>query len=300
MLLVEKENKIKVMLKDVEEFLDCNDYTPATYKTYSYHLKRFAAWVEKNNHDPLTLTGQTLKAYLNSRRWKPNTQRAAGNAALSFLRWRYGKDHPALRVKLPKDNAGPGRSLNPIKLDRLLAIFDTMKAVGWRNLSMLGLMVETGLRISEICRLELDYLNLEEQHLDVLAKGQKWREGVFSCITMYYLDTWLNAREKYAVPGCPFVFVSVNGKTKGQGMTPSGLRALFRKYGTRAQIGKLSPHDLRRTMATLLIKNGAPTRLVQELGSWADIRMVERYTRNLKPEQIETFSPILKSMRLFK
>lgn len=145
---------------------------------------------------------------------------------------------------------------------------------------MLALMVETGIRESEVCRLELDHINLEGQHFDVLAKGRKWREGVFSKITAVYLDIWIAARKSYAAPGCPCLFVSVNGKTKGKGMTPGGLRANFRKFGDRANIGKLSPHDLRRTMATLLIQNSAPTRLVQILGGWADIRMVERYTRN--------------------
>jgi integrase len=83
-------------------------------------------------------------------------------------------------------------------------------------------------------------------------------------------------------------------------MTPGGLRANFRKYGIRSEIGALSPHDLRRTMATLLVDAGAPTRLVQELGAWSDVRMVERYTRNLKADQIEKYSPLVRSMKLSK
>lgn len=76
-------------------------------------------------------------------------------------------------------------------------------------------------------------------------------------------------------------------------MTPGGLRAIFRKFGWRVNsILKLSPHDLRRTMAMLLTKNGAPSRLVQELGAWDDIRMVERYTRNLEPDQIDQYTPL--------
>jgi site-specific recombinase XerD len=300
MLLVEKEHKIKFMLEDVDEFLDCNDFSQATNNTYAYHLKRFADWIGDCGLIVECLTGQLLKTYLNSQKWKPNTQRAAGNAAKTFLRWKYGKDHPALRLKLPRDDAAPGRSLEQSQLDRLLASFDTTKAAGWRDLSIIALISETGLREAEICMLELGHLNLEGHRLNAYVKGRKWRPCVFSDITACYLDIWIGARGKYAVSKCPYVFVSVNGKTKGRHLTPGGMRANFRKMGIKSEIGKLSPHDLRRTMATLLIENGAPTRLVQILGGWEDIRMVERYTRNLKAESIEEFSPVVKSMRLVK
>lgn len=165
---------------------------------------------------------------------------------------------------------------------------------------MIALISETGLREVEICMLELDHINLEGQRLNAYVKGRKWRQCVFSAITACYLDIWIAARKECAVSGCPYVFVSVNGKTKGRHLTPGGMRANFRKMGIRSEIGKLSPHDLRRTMATLLIENGAPTRLVQVMGGWEDIRMVERYTRNLKTESIDEFSPVVRAMRLVK
>lgn len=87
------------------------------------------------------------------------------------------------------------------------------------------------------------------------------------------------------------------GKTPGQKMTRHGLRKLFSYWGKAADVGRLSPHDLRRTMATLLTEAGAPSRLVQELGGWSDIRMVERYTRAIQPSQIEKYSPIRSIMQ---
>lgn len=289
------------MLEDVDRFLTENDFSPATSATYAYHLHRMAMWMyERGVESADSLSGVQIKCYLNGQNWKANTRRAAGNAAKSFLKWRYGAGHPALSIKLPKDDAAPGRALAAPQLDQLMALFDTSKPVGWRNLAIIALMVETGLRISEICRLEMEHLHLQQQRLFVLAKGRVWREGVFSDVTAQYLDIWLRERPKYVRRNVRQVFVSVNGKTKGGLMTAAGLRANFRKYGLKADIGALSPHDLRRTMATLLIEGGAPTRLVQELGKWADIRMVERYTRTLKPSQINKFSPVMRSMKLSK
>lgn len=288
------------MLADVDRFIAVSAYTKATEDAYRYHLARLAKWLVACRLDPAVLPAALLSSYLKSQQWSNNTIRAAGNAARSFFKWRYGSLHPALELKLPHDDAGPGRSLEAAQVEQLLAVFDSSSPAGWRNLAMLGLMVETGIREAEICRLEMRHLDLRRRHFDVLAKRERWREGIFSSLTAQYLDVWLNVRPTIAVRGCPYVFVSVNGKTKGRALTPGGLRANFRKYGLRSEIGALSPHDLRRTMATLLTESGAPSRLVQELGAWSDIRMVERYTRRLRADQIEQYSPLIKSYGIKK
>ncbi len=276
----------------IEEFIDQTDYLASTQKSYSYALHRFGDWIDKD-HPGTEITAALIKQFLNEHSWSDNMKRLYGNAIKAFIRWRCGDEHPALLVKLPKDNARPGRSLEMTDLDLLMAHFDTTQPAAWRNLSMISLMVETGIRESEVCRVEMRDVDLHKRRFAVLAKGNTWRAGIFTEVTARFLDVWLTARKKIVLPGVPFVFVSIKGKRPGGPMHPAGLRALFRAFGLRAGIGKLSPHDLRRTMALLLIENGAPTRLVQELGGWNDVRMVERYTRNLKPCQIDRYSPLL-------
>jgi len=95
------------------------------------------------------------------------------------------------------------------------------------------------------------------------------------------LAGWLAARDPSGEgPGCPAVFVNVE---KGKGpkpLTPCGLRCIFRDMAARSGfVGGFSPHDLRRTFATLSTERGAPSRLVQLGGRWSNIGMVERYTR---------------------
>ncbi len=284
---------IEAMLEDVDRFLNEANYSETTSYSYEYHLFRLAKWLQECCIDPAILSASLLNTYLKGQDWADNTKRQAGSAAKAFFKWRYGAKHPALTLKLPKDNAGPGRYLDQSQLEHLLASFDTTRPVGWRNLAMLSLMVESGIRAREVCRLEIDYMNLSTRHFDVIGKGGQWREGTYSDVTACYLDIWLSARKEVVKDGVQHVFVSVNGKTKGRRMTPGGLRAIFRKYGKNVNIiQKLSPHDLRRTMAMLLTEKGAPSRVVQELGAWSDIRMVQRYTRNLKPNQIDQYTPL--------
>jgi integrase len=62
--------------------------------------------------------------------------------------------------------------------------------------------------------------------------------------------------------------------------------------GFRAGLGLISPHDLRRSMATLATENGAPSRTVQKAGRWSNIEMVERYTQTLDAKTFKKFFPI--------
>lgn len=279
------------MISDIETFITDHDFSASTSQSYRYCLGCFSAWLEDRRIEPRNITANTVSAYLSRRRWSPNTRRLHGNAIKSFLRWQ-NKEHPALSVKLPRDGGRPGRTLNRDQVADLTASFNTMTPLGWRNLAIVSLMVETGLRASEVANLQVRDVDLAKLSLYAYTKGRKWQVKVFTQETARFLCVWLGAREAIAKPDVPYLFVGVSGKTPGQKMTRHGLRKLFSYWGKAADVGRLSPHDLRRTMATLLTEAGAPSRLVQELGGWSDIRMVQRYTEAIRPGQIEKYSPI--------
>lgn len=281
----------------IQAFLAGSAYADSTRESYRYALTRLSAWLSERGLSLDDLTVEQYDRFINGHGWSSNMRRLYASAVRVFLRWMGYKNHPVLKIKLPKDSAAPGRSLDQDQLRDLLASFDTTKPLGWRDLAMCALFADTGLRAAEMCRLELERLDLTGRTLWALVKRGRWQEKHFSEDTARFLSIWLDLRPRFAVPGVKTLFVSVNGMTKGREMTPSGLRKLFRVFGQRAGVGKLSPHDLRRTMATLLTDAGAPTRLVQELGGWEDIRMVERYTRKIKKGQIDRYSAITTIMR---
>ena len=79
-------------------------------------------------------------------------------------------------------------------------------------------------------------------------------------------------------------------------MTRFGLNVTFRNLGKSSGIGPLSPHDFRRTFATLSLQGGAPTRLVQLAGRWNSVKEVERYSQALSAQDFEPYSPMNKVM----
>lgn len=282
----------------IEAFLAAAGYSASTRSSYRYVLTRLFAWLDERGLTVDQLTVETYDRFLNGHGWSSNMRRLYASAIRKFLQWLRGnREHPIFTIRLPRDSSAPGRSLDQTQLRDLLASFDTTKPLGWRDLAMCALFADTGLRAAEMCRLELSKLDLGKRSLLALVKNERWQEKHFSEDTARFLAIWLDLRPAFAKAGTRTVFVSVNGKTKGARLTPAGLRKLYRVFGERSGVGKLSPHDMRRTMATLLTDAGAPTRLVQELGGWDDIRMVERYTRKIKTGQIDRYSAVTSIMR---
>jgi integrase len=280
------------MLNNIDRFLDQNTFTEATRVTYKNSLNTLNAYLDRCGIALDDLDEDTFRSFLKSRHWSNNTVRMLGNSVKSYIRWRYGNDHPVLKVQLPRDNAKPGRALSFEQLSNLLYLFDTTTPLGWRDLSIICLMVETGLRASEVCRLKVSDLNLQKCEFTVLTKGQNWHIGGFNDIVARQLDVWLEIRKTIARPGVPYVFVGIKGSKPGTGMTPAGLRANFRKYGKRAKIGQFSPHDMRRSMAVLATLKGAPAPVVKDIGGWNDLNTFYRYLRTMSPKSLGEYSPL--------
>jgi site-specific recombinase XerD len=125
----------------------------------------------------------------------------------------------------------------------------------------------------------------------VIVKGQRSENAVFSQKTAEPIGHWMKFRRKIAGKEVVELFVGVGGNTPGQTMTRNGIKKIFRDLGEAAGIGKFAPNDLRRSFATLAIRAGAPTRLVQVGGRWTRIEMVELYTQDLSLEDFKCYLP---------
>ena len=283
----------------LEDFLASRSYQPTTVNQYRYLLQRLAGWLQSQGTDFDHLDTAAWRYFVSSQGWGDNLQRQALSALRAYLRYLSMSNHPIFTLKLPPDRPAPQRTPTLDQLDRLLQSLDTSRPTGRRNLAIVALMLETGLRSAEVCRLELKRLDLTNRCLSVIAKGGQWRSALYSGYTTACLESWLATRLEIAPPTVRTVFVGVGGLHPGQPLTTAGLRCIFRAMGKRAGLPGLSPHDLRRAMACEYISAGVPTRIVQVLGAWSDIRLVERYTRQLTihAQSVEDGSPVLAALR---
>jgi site-specific recombinase XerC len=272
--------------RGVDEFLASHDYSDSTKDNY----QRIFGRILTDRDETLTAAG-LVKRIKSQKGWGNSQQCVAVNACRKFLRWRYGTSHPALGARIKVEDSKPQRTLMPQKALELLMSFDASNPKGARDLALAALLLDTGLRASEICRLQLADCDLEQKLLTVLVKGGKWEFAVFSDRTAEWISAWVAVR--IANPGVGALFVNIK---QGTQLTRDGLKCLMRDWGAAIGIA-LSPHDFRRSYATIASIFGGPTRLVQIGGRWHDIAMVERYTRALQLDAVRPYLPVANLIR---
>jgi site-specific recombinase XerD len=271
------------------------DVGAQTKTNYEYYCRSwFNWWYERfPEGDPKDADGVLVAQWMATKpKWTSATRYAAVAALKKFYRYKYGQHHPVGQIKVRRVDPGPQRTLDKQEVMDILAALDTTTANGIRDLAILSLMIDTGIRASEVCNLELLRLDLKRMRFTVFVKGGYLADRLFFDYTRICLENWLSVREGIAQKDCRYVFVSIGGRTPGQQMTRSTLRYLTKKLSHLTGTSHFSAHALRRTFATLATENGAPTRVVQIAGGWKSIRMVERYTQALKQDAVKPYSPI--------
>lgn len=266
-----------------------------TKENYDHYCRSWFNWWFERNPDGDPKNAQALDVHLwlsDNPKWTSSTRYAATAALRKFFRWKYGDYHPITTIKVRRIDPGPQRTLDKTEVLDILSVIDTTTVIGIRDLAILSLMIDTGLRASEVCNIEIARLDLKKERLSVVVKGGYMTEKLFFDYTRLCLENWLAVRDRIAAKDCSSLFVSIGGKSPGKKITPSTLRYLTAKLAVVAGIGNFSAHALRRTFATLATENGAPSRVVQVAGGWKSIRMVERYTQSLKQDAIKPYSPV--------
>jgi len=275
-------------------------WSPRTIRQYKFYLERLAGWMTVQEIELEDIKEIDLLQWLQSHTtWGTASKYLAVCSIKAFFRYHFGRGgSQAEGLIAPRRVVKPQRTLTATQVEKLLSSFDTSKKRGIRNLALVTLMLDTGLRAIEVCRLRKDHLDLESKYLYVEMKGSHWGKGVFGSYTANALATWMPIRHKIAKPHVRTVFVALGGQNVGYPHNRHGLRTIFRYMGHHAGIGLISPHDMRRTFATMALRNGAPSRLVQIAGRWASLNMVERYSQALTAADFEPFSPVNHAMGL--
>jgi integrase/recombinase XerC len=145
-----------------------------------------------------------------------------------------------------------------------------------RDRLILELLYATGIRVSELCGLDLDDVDRGRRVVRVLGKGAKERSVPYGQPAEAALDAWLrHGRPALATPRSgPALLLG----TRGGRLQPTTARTVVARYAAAAGLPHLSPHGLRHTAATHLLEGGADLRSVQELLGHAALSSTQIYT----------------------
>ena len=226
-------------------------------------IRRYRLWLNRQPAAETSLKKNTQNYYL-----------IALRMFLKYLEKRDVKCLAASRIELAKT---PARELDLIvnaDLTRLLASPTDADEKSLRDKAILELLFSTGLRVSELCALNQDSVNLERDEFSVRGKGEKIRLVFLSPPAKQALEKYLKKRSDQEEA----LFVNLK---KGQAarLTGRSVERLIKHYAVKAGITKrVTPHSLRHCFATDLLQNGADIRSVQMMLGHANISTTQIYT----------------------
>lgn len=219
---------------------------------------------------------------LNAKQYKATSISRKMAALHSFFKFlvREGNlpSDPSLGIGSPKISRRLPKVLKIKDVEKLLNI-DVVKENSARTLrdrAMLELLYATGIRVSELIKLQVDNVNLSSGYIRCFGKGSKERIIPMGKQAQNFLRIYIaSGRQQFTKNGSPYLFLTPFGKP----ITRQGFWKLLKTYAKKAGLnGKLSPHTLRHSFATHLLDGGADLRIVQEMLGHANIATTQIYT----------------------
>lgn len=200
---------------------------------------------------------------------------------LKYLAKREIKSVSAERVELGKQEEREVVFLNERELERLLAAPEGEKLPALRDRALLQTLFSTGMRVSELCSLDREKIDIGRGEVSIRGKGGKVRLVFLSPESQDTLKAYLAARPD--VDEALFIRIPKSGlfaKTSGLRLTPRSIQRIVKRYATKAGIisKKVSPHTMRHSYATDLLRNGADIRSVQALLGHSSVTTTQIYT----------------------
>lgn len=206
----------------------------------------------------------------------------------AFLSWcwqeEYIADNLPAKFKLPKAKRHVIDVLTDDEIGQLLKYFNTSEFIGLRNMCIILLMLDSGLRLNEAVMLKISSLHIAEGYIIVTGKGNKERYVPLGLQTKKYLLKYSIYRTSLSMETPLFV------KDTFRPIETSTVKQLFRKLKKRTGIARLKPHLLRHTFATRYLENGGDIYSLQMILGHTSLEMVKKYVHFIPSKTVMNFS----------
>lgn len=296
---VQSTKKISPLKKHCNNFLEYLEIekgsSPLTIRNYKHYLNRLCSWMEKEgirqtSEDINPEVVRQYRVYLSritdgkGGTLSRKTQGYHVIALRSFLKWLIRNDIEVMspdKIELPKVDERQIKFLSGEQVDRLLNAPSLSTIQGKRNKAILEVLFSTGLRVSELVKLDKDKIDFKRREFGILGKGGKTRVVFLSSRAVEWIDKYLKERKDKYSP----LFVRHKGKMdpsiSGEKMrlSPRSVQRMIKKYSRKMKFPiDVTPHVLRHSFATDLLMAGADLRSVQEMLGHKNVSTTQIYT----------------------
>ncbi len=260
------------------------NYSANTVEAYRNDLGHLERYMKQEGLTPETVRREHLNhfaATLHEHGIGPTSQARILSGVRSFFRYLllegYVSDDPSELLEWPRLGEHLPEVLSTEEIDRMEASIDLSKWEGQRNKAIIETLFSCGLRVSELTTLRLSDLFLDDNFIRIKGKGRKERLVPISAKAVKELHLWFVDRNLMKIKPGEEDFVFLN--RRGAHLTRTMILIMIKRCAAAAGIEKtVSPHTLRHSFATALLKGGADLRAIQEMLGHESIATTEIYT----------------------
>lgn len=258
----------------IDSFISSKQVEGCSERTIKYYKEIIEKFVNSFDKSIKQISTNEIRNYLSN--YKDNS--SCGSTTIdnirrvlsSFFSWLEDEDYiiksPVRRIHKIKTAVVVKEVLTDENLERLRDECENI-----RDLSLIELLISTGMRVGELANLNINSLNFEDRSCIVLGKGNKEREVYFDAKTKLHLKEYISKRND----SNDALFVSM--REPHQRLSISGIELIIRTLGINSNINKVHPHKFRRTLATMAIDKGMPVEQVQKLLGHVKIETTMNY-----------------------
>jgi integrase/recombinase XerD len=273
-----------------------------TIDSYSRDLEKLILFLDENEIDftPISIDAATVKEfnYAIAKKINPRSQARIISGLRSFFDYLvfedYRETNPTDLVEAPKIGRKLPDTLSVDEINELISAVDLSHPQGERNRTILETLYSCGLRVSELITLKISDLFFEEGFIKVTGKGNKERFVPIHYNAQKYITIYITEIRSHLKPAKSFEdTLFLNRRSKG--LTRQMIFTILKELAVKINLNKkISPHTLRHSFATHLLKNGADLRAIQLMLGHESITTTEVYvhldTSYLK-EVVENYHP---------
>lgn len=258
----------------IDSFISSKQVEGCSERTIKYYKEIIEKFVNSFDKSIKQISTNEIRNYLSN--YKDNS--SCGSTTIdnirrvlsSFFSWLEDEDYiiksPVRRIHKIKTAVVVKEVLTDENLEKLRDECENI-----RDLSLIELLISTGMRVGELVNLNINSLNFEDRSCIVLGKGNKEREVYFDAKTKLHLKEYISKRND----SNDALFVSM--REPHQRLSISCIELIIRTLGVNSNINKVHPHKFRRTLATMAIDKGMPVEQVQKLLGHVKIETTMNY-----------------------
>jgi len=279
---------LEVLVPSWERSLRAGNKSPRTIRAYGDAARLFETFAREKFGitDVSRITRETVETFVEDQlaRWKPTTASVRYRCLQQLMKWLVEEGEiatdPMARMHPPIVPEVPVPVVGDDDLRKLLKVCEGTTFEDRRDLAILRLMMDTGIRLAECAGLKIADVDFSDDVIVVTGKGRRPRAVPFGSKTSTAVDRYLRLRSRHPQTKSPALWLGPKG-----GLTDSGVAQVLTRRCAQAAIPRIHPHQLRHTAAHVWLASGGGETDAMRLFGWKSRTMLNRYGASMADER---------------